>query len=169
MLHSSAQGGHSAMVKYLVPKMENHLFDTGDNGFTALHSAVDKGHMAVVEYLVKSCGFDVKAKTQVIAALWIYLCQLMYNGYINCSELEGPPNYSELMIIYTCAQLPAWSLSDSYHNCFNPHDSEFCIRSWMPHLTVCLYLTRISVHTVLFSIIQCTLSNSTTQTNRHAA
>ena len=71
-MHASAEGGHCAMVKYLVPKMKDHLFDTDGNGSTALHSAVDNGHLAVVEYLVKSCGFDVKAETLVRAMRTLY-------------------------------------------------------------------------------------------------
>ena len=73
-LHSSAEGGHCDMVKYLVPKMKDHLFDTDADGYTALHWAVGKGHLAVVEYLVKSCGFDVKAKTLVRAMRALYSC-----------------------------------------------------------------------------------------------
>ena len=57
--------GHLAVAQYLVPKMEGHLFDTDESGYTALHWAAQEGHFAMVEYLVKSCAFDVKARDKV--------------------------------------------------------------------------------------------------------
>ena len=60
-----AAGGHLAVAKYLSPKMEGHLFDSDDNGNTALHVAAKFGQLPMVEYLVRSCGFDVKAKSKV--------------------------------------------------------------------------------------------------------
>ena len=60
-----AVGGHLAVAGYLAPKMEGHLFDSDDNGSTALHWAAQKGQLSMVEYLVRSCGFDVKARDKV--------------------------------------------------------------------------------------------------------
>ena len=57
--------GHLAVAEYLSPKMEGHLFDSDDDGYTALHWAARKGQLSMVEYLVKSCGFDVKAINKV--------------------------------------------------------------------------------------------------------
>ena len=45
--------------------MEGHLFDSDDDGSTALHCAARKGQLSIVEFLVKSCGFDVKARDKV--------------------------------------------------------------------------------------------------------
>ena len=60
-----AMGGHIDVTKYLLPKMEGHLFDSDDVGATALHWAANFGQLSVVEYLVRSCGFDVKALDKV--------------------------------------------------------------------------------------------------------
>ena len=60
-----AEGGHLAIAKYLAPKMDIHLFDTDDAGYTALHFAAKEGHLLMVEHLVRSCGFDVKAMDKV--------------------------------------------------------------------------------------------------------
>ena len=45
--------------------MEGHLFDSDDDGQTALHLAAYFGQLPMVEYLVRSCGFDVKAIDKV--------------------------------------------------------------------------------------------------------
>ena len=47
-----------------------HLFDTDDDGYTALHWGVQEGQLSMVEYLVRSCGFDVKGRDKV----GTYLC-----------------------------------------------------------------------------------------------
>ena len=60
-----AAGGHLAVAEYLAPKMEGHLFDSDDDGYTALHMAANFDHLSVVRYLVRSCGFDVKAIDKV--------------------------------------------------------------------------------------------------------
>ena len=60
-----ARGGHLAVAEYLAPKMEGHLFDSDDDGYTALHVAAYSGQLPIVKYLVKSCGFDVKAIDKV--------------------------------------------------------------------------------------------------------
>ena len=60
-----AMGGHVPVVEYLASKMEGHLFDSDDGGYTALHWAAQEGQLSVVKYLVKSCGFDVKAIDKV--------------------------------------------------------------------------------------------------------
>ena len=56
---------HLAVAEYLAPKMEGHLFDSDDNGHTALHLAAYCGYLPVVEYLVTSYEFDVKAIDKV--------------------------------------------------------------------------------------------------------
>ena len=58
-------GGHLPVAEYLAPKMEGHLFDSDDDGYTALHWAALGGHLPMVEYLVRSCRFDVKAVDKV--------------------------------------------------------------------------------------------------------
>ena len=60
-----AEGSHLAVAEYLAPRMAGHLFDTNDNGSTALHWAAQEGQLSMVKYLVKSCGFDVKAIDKV--------------------------------------------------------------------------------------------------------
>ena len=60
-----AVGGHLAVAEYLAPNMEGHLFESDDDGKTALHWSAQEGQLAMVEYLVRSCGFDVKAIDKV--------------------------------------------------------------------------------------------------------
>ena len=60
-----AMDGHLPVAVYLASKMEGHLFDSDDDGYTALHLAAYFGHLSVVKYLVRSCGFDVKAINKV--------------------------------------------------------------------------------------------------------
>ena len=60
-----AMEGHLAIAEYLAPKMEGHLFDSDDDGDTALHLAAYFGQLSMVKYLVRSCGFDVKARDKV--------------------------------------------------------------------------------------------------------
>ena len=64
-IHMCAIGGHLPVAEYLAPKMEGHLFDSDDDGYTALHMAANFGQVPMVEYLVRSCGFDVKAIDKV--------------------------------------------------------------------------------------------------------
>ena len=59
------EGGHLPVAEYLAPKMEGHLFDCNDAGYTALHWASQEGQLSMVEYLVRSCGFDVKVIDKV--------------------------------------------------------------------------------------------------------
>ena len=59
------RGGYLAVAEYLAPKLQGHLFDSGDVGYTALHWATQEGKLSMVEYLVRSCGFDVKAVDKV--------------------------------------------------------------------------------------------------------
>ena len=63
--HLCAAVGHLAVAEYLATKMEGHLFDSDDDGYTALHWAAQKGQLSMVEYLVRSHGFDVKAIDKV--------------------------------------------------------------------------------------------------------
>ena len=60
-----AMEGHLPVAEYLAAKMGGHLFDSDDDGNTALHMAAYFGHLSVVKYLVRSCGFDVKAINKV--------------------------------------------------------------------------------------------------------
>ena len=60
-----AEGGHLAVAEYLAPKMEGHIFDSDDDGYTSLHRAAQAGQLSMVEYLVRSCGFNVKAVDKV--------------------------------------------------------------------------------------------------------
>ena len=60
-----AEGGHLPVAEYLAPKMGGHLFDSDDDGYTALHWAAQQGQLSMVEYLVGSCGFDVKVIDKV--------------------------------------------------------------------------------------------------------
>ena len=61
----SAMEGHLPVAEYLAPKMEGHLFDSDDDGNTALHMAANFGPLPMVRYLVRSCGFDVKGVDKV--------------------------------------------------------------------------------------------------------
>ena len=63
--HLCTMGGHLPVAEYLTLKMEGHLFDSDDAGYTALHLAAYFGHLPMVRYLVRSCGFDVKAIDKV--------------------------------------------------------------------------------------------------------
>ena len=65
VFHLCAAGGHVAIAQFLAPMMEDHLFDVDDDGYTALHWATLEGQLSMVEYLVKSCGFDLKARTRL--------------------------------------------------------------------------------------------------------
>ena len=68
-----AEGGHLAVAQYLAPMMEDHLFDTDDDGNNALHWAARFGYVSMVEFFVKSCGFDVKAQDKVGLAICLLL------------------------------------------------------------------------------------------------
>ena len=65
--------GHLPVAEYLAPKMEGHLFDSDDDGDTALHLAACFGHLSMVQYLVRSCGFDVKARDKVGTDMCVWL------------------------------------------------------------------------------------------------
>ena len=60
-----ASKGHLAIAEYLAPKMEDHLFDSDDDGHTALYLAAYFGQLSMVQYLVGYCGFDVQARNKV--------------------------------------------------------------------------------------------------------
>ena len=60
-----AMGGYLAVAEYLAPKLEGHLFDSDDDGYTALHWAAQESQLFMVKYLVRSCGFNVKAVDKV--------------------------------------------------------------------------------------------------------
>ena len=73
--------GHLAVAEYLAPKMEGHLFDSDDGGYTALHWAAQEGQLPMVEYLVRSCGCDVKASDKV--GLCLRICSYISNACEN--------------------------------------------------------------------------------------
>ena len=60
-----AMGGHLPVAEYLASKMEDHIFDSDDDGNTALHWAAQVGQLSMMKYLVRSFGFDVKAINKV--------------------------------------------------------------------------------------------------------
>ena len=72
-----AMGGHLAVAEYLAPKMEGHLFDSDDDGSTALHWAAQEGQLPMVKYLVRSCGFDVKAIDKVGLHCLLLVCCIL--------------------------------------------------------------------------------------------
>ena len=72
-----ATGGHLPVAEYLAPKMEGHLFDSDDDGNTALHLAAYFGHLSVVKYLVRSCGFNVKAIDKVGLHCLLLVCCIL--------------------------------------------------------------------------------------------
>ena len=70
-------GGHLAVAEYLTAKMKGHLFDSDDDGYTALHYADNFGQRSMVEYLVRSCGFNAKALDKVgVHSFLLVLCIL---------------------------------------------------------------------------------------------
>ena len=72
-----AVGGHLAVAEYLAPKMGDDIFDTNDNGSTALHWVAQKGHLSIVKYLVRPCGFDVKAVDKVGLHCLLLVCCIL--------------------------------------------------------------------------------------------
>ena len=87
--HMCAMGGHNAVAEYLTSKMEGHLFDSDDNGYTALHWAAQESQLSMVEYLVRSCGFDVKAVDKVCL---LYIVYCLFNAF---SDLSGHTCYMD--------------------------------------------------------------------------
>ena len=85
-----AAGGHLAVAKYLIPKMEDNLFLTDEAGYTALHWAAHEGQLSMVEYLMRSCGFDVKARDKVglhcllLVKMWTIVFELFNPLYFVC-------------------------------------------------------------------------------------
>ena len=63
--HLCSRYGHLAVAEYLVPRMGDHLYDTDDNGATALHWAVEMNQLPIVEFLVTLCEFDVTVRDKV--------------------------------------------------------------------------------------------------------
>ena len=87
VFHLCAYGGHLAVAEYLVPKMKGHLFDSNDDGYTALHVAASFDQLSMVEYLVRSCGFDLKARDKVDPYdIFVYTVHCMLLLYSKCFE-----------------------------------------------------------------------------------
>ena len=63
--HACIANGHLVVAKYLAPKMEGHLFDPDDSGYTTLHWAAQKCQYPMVECLMRSCRFNVKVRDKV--------------------------------------------------------------------------------------------------------
>ena len=72
-----AMGGHLPVAEYLATKMEGHLFDSDDAGYTALHWAVQVGQLSLVKYLVRSCGFDLKGRDKVGLHLYMLVSAVL--------------------------------------------------------------------------------------------
>ena len=81
-LHLCIWGCHLAVAQYLAPKMGDHLYDTDDNGTTALHWAVEMKQLSIVEYLVGSCGFDVTVRDKVCRSTFVKLFNGLLNSFI---------------------------------------------------------------------------------------
>ena len=110
-----AEGGHLPVAEHLAPKMEGHLFDSDDDGATALHLAAYCGQLPMVEYLVRSCGFDVKAIDKVglhcsllvrciLCPLWTHL-------------LHGHSRHGHLYL--SCVNLFILCIVDVFCNCLH--------------------------------------------------
>ena len=67
--HLCSECGQLSFVEYLAPKIGDHLYDTDDNGATALHWAVEMNQLPIVEFLVTLCGFDVTVRDKVCIIL----------------------------------------------------------------------------------------------------
>ena len=76
VFHLCAAGGNVAIAQFLVPMMEDHLFDVDEDGYTALHWSTREGQLSMVEHLAKFCGFDLKAKDKV----GLLVCSCYYHS-----------------------------------------------------------------------------------------
>ena len=65
VLHLSIEAGHLDVVQFLATKMGVHLYDTNDEGDTALHKSTLKGELPIVKHLVGFWGFDVTVRNKV--------------------------------------------------------------------------------------------------------
>ena len=67
-LHLAAQGGHLNMVKFLVPRLGDRVYETNFLGKTCRDLAEAEGHRHVVEYLDSDFP-TLKAKVSVAILL----------------------------------------------------------------------------------------------------
>ena len=75
--HLAGCGGHLNIVKYLVAKFSERIYDLDNMGNTSLHWAAKEGHLNVVKYLVEECGFYAGLGNMVSPSL--YALQSIYS------------------------------------------------------------------------------------------
>ena len=63
--HVSIKAGHLDVVQHLASKLGVHLYDTNDEGDTALHRTALRGKLPIVKHLVEFWGFDLTVRNKV--------------------------------------------------------------------------------------------------------